>query len=303
MLDLFESIAFGFRMILKWDIVKTALISGLLMSGLWIIIGLIFWSPLVSVSGFMLDLVPFSMVRSNGAEIISIFAWVQVVLITFAILVAFFGTLLSRKIDQQRYSYFYIITLTCSVAFWVVVWFFEGAYLHDEFLKLLNLLPFETIDRGMAYLIACLILYNAIIVSMLFVVSVMSKKVLFEINREYFDNEMIYDREFKIIKYTIKDTLLFFVASLVLFPLFFIPILNWIIQVVLWSYLVRNTFKYDTSALLFKNIDKEILKKKNRAIWAISFISTIFNFIPFLNVFGPFFGEISIFHYLKTSKE
>jgi len=303
MLDFFESIAFGFRVILKWNIVKIALISGLLVSGLWIVIGLFLWSPLVSISGFLLELVPFSMVRSNGAEIISIFAWVQAVLITFALIVAFFGTLLSRKIDQQRYSYFYIITLVCSVVFWALVWFFEGEYLHGEFLKLLNLLPFKTIDRGMAYLIACLIIYNAIIISMLFVVSIMSKKVLFEINRDYFDDEMIYNRGFKIVKYTIKDTLVFIAASIVLFPLFFVPFLNWIIQIGLWSYLVRNTFKYDASALLFENTDEVKLDKENRAIWAISLISTIFNFIPFLSVFGPLFGEISIFHYLKTSKE
>ncbi len=32
MLDFFESIAFGFRAILKWNIIKTALVSGLLVS-------------------------------------------------------------------------------------------------------------------------------------------------------------------------------------------------------------------------------------------------------------------------------
>jgi len=303
MLDFFDSATFGIRAILKWNIMKIALISGLLVSAIWVLIGVFFWSALVSIGSFMLELVPFFMVRSNGAEILSIFTWMQVVLITFALIVAFFGTLFSKKIKQEKYSYFYIITITCSVIFWTIIWFFKSAYLHAQFLKLLNWLPFGTIDKGMSYLIACLIIYNLIIISMLLVASILSKKVLLGINKEYFDDEITYDGEFKIIKYTIKDTFIFCVASIVLFPLFFVPFINWIIQIGLWSYLVRNTFKYDASALLFENIDEEKFNKENKAIWTISTITSLFNFIPLLNVFGPFYGEISIFHYLKTSKE
>ncbi len=78
------------------------------------------------------------------------------------------------------------------------------------------------------------------------------------------------------------------------------PILNFIVQIGLWTYLVRNTFKLDVSLLLFKNIDNMKFDEENRAIWIISFISSFFNFIPIVNVLGPYFGEISIFHYLKN---
>lgn len=303
MFDFFESIIFGFNAILKWEIAKIALISSLLTSVILVIFGVIFWNPLVSIVSFMLELVPFSLVRSNGAEIVSIFVWMQVVLITFALIVVLSGVFLYKKMSQREYSYFYIISLICSILFWALIWFFKGNYLHVELLKLLNWLPFETIDKSMSYMIACLIIYNLIIVFSLFVASILSQKVLFEINREYFDNDVVYSKELNIFRYTIKDTAIFFLLSIVLFPLFFIPILNWIVQIGLWTYLVRNTFRYDVSAVLFGDINEERLKKTNIAIWSISFISAIFNFIPFINIFGSFFGEISMFHYLKNFKE
>ncbi len=303
MLDFFESIAFGFNAISKWNIAKIALISGLLISVVLVICGVIFWGPLVSMVGFMLELVPFSLVRTNGAEIVSIFIWMQAVLITFALIVVLVGTFLFKKMDGREYSYFYIISLVGSIIFWALIWFFKGDYLHVELLKLLNWLPFATIDRSMSYMIACLIIYNLIIVFSLFVASILSQKVLFEINRDYFDDDVVYSKELNILKYTLKDTAIFILLCVVLFPLFFIPILNWIVQIGLWTYLVRNTFKYDAGTVLFKDENEVKLKEANKAIWSISFVSALFNFIPFINLFGPFFGEISMFHYLKNSKE
>ncbi len=303
MIDFFESIAFGFKTILKWNMIKIALISGLLTSAIWIVIAIFAWNPLVSFSSFILELVPFFMVRSNGAEIISVFIWAQAVLITFALIVAFFGTLLSKKIPKERYRIFYFTIIACSAIFWTIVWFVKGSYLHVQFAKILTLLPFGTIDKGMAYLISCLIIYNLIIISMLFITSILSKVVLSKVNDDEFGSDVVLEnREFKIIKYTIKDTLIFIGVSTVFFPLFFVPFLNFIVQIGLWTYLVRNTFRYDVGVLLFEKFNNEKLKAENKAIWSISFVAALFNFLPVLNVFGPFFGEITMFHYLKNSK-
>ncbi len=304
MLDFFESITFGFKTIFKWNMMQIALITGLCLSAIWILIGFVLWSYIVSFSSFIIELMPFSMVRSNGAWLISAFAWILVVLVTFALFVAFFGTLFSKKIPKEKYNYFYIVVITCSALFWTVIWFFKGNYLHAEFAKVINLLPFQTVDEGISYLVAGLIIYNAIIVSILLSASILSEYILSKINKEYFDDEYMNSRESKIIGYTIKDALIYLVASIVLFPLFFVPFLNFIVQIGLWTFLVRNTFRMDVGLLLFKNIDEVKSDKANRVVWAISLISVFFNFIPLLNVFGPYFGEISIFHYFKNySKE
>ncbi len=130
MINLIESIAFGFKTIFRWNIIQIALITGLFLSAIWIFIGFALWDHIVSFSSFIINMIPFSMVRSNGAGLISAFVWMLVVLVTFAILIAFFGTLFSKKIAKEKYNYFYIVVIACSAIFWALIWFYKGNYLH-----------------------------------------------------------------------------------------------------------------------------------------------------------------------------
>jgi hypothetical protein len=69
---------------------------------------------------------------------------------------------------------------------------------------------------------------------------------------------------------------------------------------VLWNYLVKDTMSYDAAALVYEEVDTQEIKAKWKGLGTISFVSILFNFIPIFNFFGPFFGEISMFHYLKS---
>jgi len=258
---------------------------------------------LVAISSKIVELVPFTMVRSNGAWMLSSFLWLQLVLITFALIFAFFGNIVLKSVSKERYSTFSIFILLASAVFWAVVWFFEGSYIYKEFLKLLTWLPFETVEKGIAFLIGFYIIYNAIIVTMLFITSLFSEPLLNYIEKKYFPNEPIHkDHIFKSIGYTIKDTVIFTVASIVAFPLLFIPIINIIVQVLLWMWLIKDTISYDGASLTFDKVDISEIKKHKSALWFISFITALFNFVPILNLFSPYFGEMSIFHYFKNLK-
>jgi len=80
----------------------------------------------------------------------------------------------------------------------------------------------------------------------------------------------------------------------------FIPILNILIQIALWIWLIKDTISYDAAALSFEKVDSEAHQKHKIAIWFISLFTALFNFIPILNIFGPYFGEIAMFHYMKN---
>jgi uncharacterized protein involved in cysteine biosynthesis len=138
---------------------------------------------------------------------------------------------------------------------------------------------------------------------MVFVVSIFSEPLIKSVEKRHFpDEEIVRDNEFKSIGYTIKDSVIFTLFSLILFPLLFIPVVNIIVLILLWIWLVKDTFSYDATSLLFKKVDKEKIKEHKFALLVISFITALFNFLPVLNIFGPYFGEISMFHYLKSKK-
>jgi len=303
MKHIMKAIIFGFKEILTWHTMKYALISGIVVSAVWLGVGYMLWDHLIAFSSKVLEYVPFSMVRSNGAWMLSTFLWLQLVLMTFALIFAFFGNFILRDVSQERYTAFSTMTALGSALFWGVVWFFKGDYIYAQFLKLLTWLPFETVEKGIAFLIAFYLIYNAIVITMVFVTSIFSEPLIESVEKRHFaEDEVVRDHIFSVVGYTIKDAFIFIAVSLVAFPLLFIPVLNIFVQIAVWIWLVKDTTSYDAASLVYEKVDKEALKEHKLAIWFISFITSLFNFIPLFNFFGPFFGQITMFHYLKSEK-
>jgi len=224
--------------------------------------------------------------------------------LTFALIFAFFGNFILRTVSKEKYTSFSLSVGAGSALFWTMIWFFEGDYIYSEFLKLLTWLPFQTVEKGIALLIGFYFIYNAIIVTMLFITSLLSEPLVVSVEERYFkEDEVVRDHIFSSVGYTIKDGIIFLVASLVAFPLLFIPVLNIVVQIALWMWLIKNTMSYDVAALVYEKVEKEEIKQHRFALWSISFVTALFNFIPIFNIFGAYFGEISMFHYMKSIKK
>ncbi len=296
-----NAVVFGFKEILNWKTMLYAMMSGILVTAVWLVIGYMFWDSLVALSSRILEFVPFSMVRSNGAWMLSTFLWLQAVLLTYALIFAFFGSIILRSVSKEKYSSFSLIVAGGSAVFWGIVWFFEGEYIYHQFIKLLTWLPFETIEKGIAFLIGAYLVYNAIVVTLLFFASIFSEPLIASVEKRHFHEDVVVrDHNFRVVGYSIKDTVIFFFLSLIAFPLLFVPIVNIIVQIALWMWLINDTLSYDAAALSYEKVEKEVLKEHKSARWFISFITALFNFIPVLNLFGPYFGEISMYHYMKS---
>jgi hypothetical protein len=304
MQDFMDAVVFGLKELLQASIMKFAMISGIVVSGIWILFGIFFWDDIISFTSSILSLLPFSMLRSNGAWMLSTFVWLQLVIITFSLVFAFFGNMIVEKFSREKYASFSLLAGVSSATFWSLVWYFQGDVIYAQFLKLLTWLPFETIEKGLSYLISFYIIYTAIIVTLIFVTSMFSNKFLMEIKEKHFPYDKMYeDNELKSVKQTLRDTGIFTAVSIVSFPLLFIPILNFIILVGLWVWLMKDTLASDVASFVFGKVDKEELKEHRVALWGISLIGSLFNFIPVFNAFGPYFSELAMFHYLKEKRD
>ena len=300
MQNIIEAILFGFSEILNYKTMKRALAIGAIVTIVWSFIGYMVWDELVSFAAYFIDLVPFSMLRSNGAWILSSFLWFSLVLVTFALVLAFFGNMILERVSKEKYSSFSLLIVFGSAVFWALVWFFKASYIHTQFLRLLNWLPFETVQASLAYLLGLYFIYSAIIVTMLLVTSFFSEALLEDIRDKNFPYEpFLEEDEVKVSKNRVLDILIYAVVSIVAFPLLFIPILNFILQLGLWIWLIKDTFVNDSAALVIPKEKRAKLSEYKSGFFTISAITALFNFLPVFNIFGPFFGEISMFYYLK----
>ena len=304
MQDFMDAVVFGFKGVFKARTMKFAMMSGLVISGIWIVIGMFFWDGIISSTSSILTFIPFSMLRSNGALMLSAFVWLQLVLVTFALLFAFLGNIIVGRISKDKYATLSIGIGLASAVFWGIVWFFEHDFIYSKFLKLLTWLPFETIETGISYLIGFYVIYAGIIVSMIFVTSMFSSKFLSEVKEIEFPYDSMHDEyEYNNMKKTIKDTGIFIGISIISFPLLFIPVINFIILVGLWTWMMKDTISYDTASFVFGTVEKEKLKEFKASIWGLNLIGSFFNFIPVFNVFGPYFTELAMFYYLKEKRD
>lgn len=304
MQNIIEAILFGFSEILNYKIMKRALAIGALVTIVWSFIGYMIWGELVSFGSYFIDLVPFSMLRSNGAWMLSSFLWFALVLVTFALILTFFGNMILERVSKRRYSSFSLLVVFVSAVFWGIVWFFESAYIHAQFLKLLNWLPFETVQASLANLLGLYFIYSGIIITMLLVTSFFSQSLLTDVQDKHFPYEpLLEEDEVAVSESRIKDILIYVVASIIVFPLLFIPVLNFIIQLTLWVWLIKDTFVRDSAALVIEKEKRAQLSQYKKGFIAIGMVTALFNFLPIFNIFGPFFGEISMFYYLKRLHE
>ncbi len=294
-----ESIIFGFREILKWNTMRYALISGLIVISIWIFLGASIWDSLVSISMDFIGLLPLDMMISDGSTMLSMFIWLMIVFLTFALVYMFLGNFVLNKISKDKYSSISILLIILSSIFWIIIWVTNQDIIHDKIANFLKTLPYTTVEDSLAYLLAGYIIYNAIIITMLFVVNLFNKPLIEHLSTKYYSKDIEQNNKFKSFRYTIKDTLIFTLVSLLAFPLLFIPFVNFLVQIGLWMWLTKDTIQYNTASLVFKDIDPSFLKKYRMNVWFISFVTVFFNLIPIFNIFAPFFGEITMFHYWK----
>jgi len=117
-----KAIVLGFKEIVNWHTMKYILLSGTIVTLVWLGIGVALWDSIIALTSKVVEMVPFSMVRSNGAWMLSTFVWFQLTLVTFALIFAFFGNLILRKISKEKYTIFSLMILFGSGVFWAAVY-------------------------------------------------------------------------------------------------------------------------------------------------------------------------------------
>jgi len=296
-----KAMVFAFQEMLRWHVMKFVLAGGMAATLLWLGIGAMMWDSLIAFGSKIVEMVPFSMVRSNGAWMLATFLWFQITLLSFALFFAFFGNLLLRKVSKERYSFISVAALTFSAFFWGAIFFFKADYIHVRLERVLSWFPYETVEKGIAALIAVYILYNAAIVTMLVISHLFTPALLEEIEiREFREDTVEIDKLVRTFRYTLKDTFLFLAASVLAFPLLFVPVLNVAVQLALWMWLYKDTLTHSASLFVARNEVDEVLRSHRWAMWFLTFAAVMFNFVPVVNFFGPLFGIVAMFYYLRT---
>ncbi|MEA3455795.1 MAG: EI24 domain-containing protein [Campylobacterota bacterium] len=303
MFALVKAISMAMYDLLKSKINFRIVITGAIVTLLWFVLGWLSWSVLYGISANIMSLLPFKMLKSDGAYIFVSIVWLLGTLVTFSLLMMFFGELFARNIKERGDNRFLPLMIAGVSLVWALIIYFGFNTLYSAFEHILRSLPFEYTDDSVAAVMSIYLLYNGLIVTMAALSSLRSKYILEELRAEQYPSEKLLGGAGETFKSTIRIILIFSGVSILTFPLLFIPILNIIVQFSLWIWLYKNMFSRDVCALYCDEGERKGGKGYGWEFWVISSISSVMSFIPFINFFAPYFAEIAMFHFVMKRKD
>ncbi len=292
------------RDMLRWNVLRIALFVGIPLMALWIWIGYEVWDYLVGAAAMIISWIPFSIVKANGALFITFFIWFILVLVSFAAITALVGPPLLRHFKERTYYVYTFVSLMLLSAFWAVVLMAKWDYIDSEIQQLLTALPFSTVADASAWLLAFYLLYNAFILTLFIFISMFRKKYLEPLRQEEYPNVALPEERPRKRHHgrMIRDSILFVIFSVVAFPILFIPMANVLVQWLLWAWLYRESYFLSTCSLYCTAADYEELKTHGAVATGISLLTSTLNFLPVINIFAPFFGQLMFFHWIMEHR-
>ncbi len=302
MFILIESISMAAYDLLKPKRNIRIVMTGLAVTLLWVALGWLFWPVLYGVSSYIIDLLPFKMLKSDGAYIFISIVWLLGTLVTFSFVMMFFGEIFTRNTKEKNHNRLLPLVIASISLVWTLIIYFGFDQLYATFERVLKTLPFNFTEESVAAVMSVYLLYNGLIVTMVALSSMRSKYILEVLRIEQYPAKNLIGSAGKTFKSTFRNIMTFSVASLVSFPLLFIPVLNIVVQFSLWVWLYKNMFSRDVCGLYCSEQDQQSAKHRG-AFWTISSISAVVSFLPFLNFFAPYFAEIAMFHLVMKTKD
>ncbi len=294
----------SFRNLFSQEVLKVIVITALPVFLFYLGVLIVFWNPIINISGELISWIPFSILKLNGAFFILFFLWFLSVVVSFAFATAVFGPIFLNYLKSKYYYLYLIASILFFSLLYAVLFISNWDFINNEVKKLLVLLPFDTVSKGVVAIVSIYIFYNLFILTLFAILFVFAKPFLEAIKElEYGDVNIDVKEAVGFKKVLFKDILIFLGLFIFLFPLFFIPVVNIGYQLFLWTKLYHDSFLYFVCNEYCSKKEFEEMKKHKIKTVLIALIAASFNFLPIVNFFAPFFAVIMFFHCVMELKK
>ncbi|MRI58463.1 MAG: hypothetical protein C6H99_03040 [Epsilonproteobacteria bacterium] len=290
---------------LSLDTIKLALLTGIPIMLIWIGIGWLLWDPVTSFTAQIISWIPFSIVRANGAFIITFFLWFILVLVSYALFIGLFsGFLLGGKKERRFEAINFSLIFIFSI-FWAIVIMIKWPWLNQEIQRFLTILPFDTVAQGLSWLLAFYLFYNLFLISEYFVVFIFREPFIMGLLERHgidldLNQEISKAKTYGVLYW---DILWFLIASVLILPVLFIPVANFLAIWFVWAWLYKESAFMGVCSLLCTQKDLEVLKEHKAYFVVTALTAALLNFIPIINIFTPFFVMALYFHWIIENKK
>ena len=196
-----------------------------------------------------------------------------------------------RDIFDEKILFLSLIPIFISIVFWGILFYIFYDDINQYIKKLIEYIPFiqdgsfiatiiETIGGGFIY-------YQLVIITSMTIVGIVADKVVDRINEKYYLLEKHgFGTVTESIWISIKQNFIFMFLFILFIPLMFVPIINIIINVFLWTILLKKPLFYDSISGFANKNEFELLWQRDKLqLNIITILNASLFLIPFLGVF------------------
>jgi len=196
-----------------------------------------------------------------------------------------------KDIFDKKIFFISLLPLLISAFFWSGFFWIWSESIDLLFTYILSNIPYigssEWLKKGVETISGFFAYYQLVIITSMMLVGLVSDKVVDRINEKYYHLEK---KGFGTTKgsvfISLKQNLIFFILFVLAIPFMFIPVVNIIINIILWAILIKKPLFYDSVAFYANKEEFKRLKRSDRfETRVLTYIGASIFLIPFLGVF------------------
>jgi len=200
-----------------------------------------------------------------------------------------------------------LIPIIVAALFWGIVFFIFHTQINSFFAYIADHIPFISDSNWIKNIIETIggifIYYELLIITSVMIVGIIADKIVDKINKKYYNLEKKgFGTLFGSLSISLKQNIIFILLFLVLIPAMFIPMLNILANLILWTILIKEPMYYDSIAMYATKDEYKQLQKNNKLkIIIIAFLSASLFLVPLFGVF-VYVLQLLIFTHFNLSK-
>ena len=184
-----------------------------------------------------------------------------------------------------------LIPIAIAAAFWGIIFFIFHTNITHFVAYLVGHIPFIGDQSWVKDLVEAaggiLVYYELLIITSVMIVGVIADKIVDEINDQYYYNDKIgFGSVMESVVISLKQNVIFMVLFILFIPAMFVPVLNILVHLILWSILIKKPTFYDSVSMYATRDEFNTLQNTNKTtLTLITILSASLFLIPVIGIF------------------
>ncbi len=184
-----------------------------------------------------------------------------------------------------------LIPIVVASLFWGIIFFIFHNQINQFIVWLISYIPFVGDSKWLVHTVEAIggifIYYELLIITSIMIVGLIADQIVDEINDKYYHNEKRgFGTTLESIIISLKQNLLFIILFILFLPTMFIPVINIVVHLFLWSILIKKPTFYDSIAMYANKDEFHQLESSNTMqLRLIALASASLLLIPVFGIF------------------